>query len=195
MRLCFIVVAALAAAGFADAATYVDEKFEQSVPPPRWTSSKSGAGAGWDAEAGGPWGKFAVGWASSSASAERWAKMDTYSFAVPAKTELAFRFDYKYGHGGFEAENRATFSLLYATQPEEVFASHRIPLTSTWRVFRGTAVATHEGLVKARFEVWVQNRHPQHVAVYAWDLDNVVVDAGEPAVSPTSLGRVRAVFK
>jgi hypothetical protein len=122
--------------------------------------------------------------------------METYSFAVPAKTELAFRFDYKYGHGGFEAENRATFSLLYATQPEEVFASHRIPLTSTWRVFSGKASATRGGLVKVRFEVWVQNRHPQRVAIYAWDVDNVVVvDAGEYAVAPASLGRIRAVFK
>ncbi|HUV85743.1 MAG TPA: hypothetical protein VMX79_01365 [bacterium] len=195
MKLCFIVVAALAAAGLTDATVYVDEGFEQSVPPPRWTSSKSGAGAGWDPEEAGPWGRFAVGWASSSKDAERWAKMETYSFIVPAKAELAFRFDYKYGHGGFEAENRATFSLFYATQPEEVFASYGLGLTSTWRVFSGKASAARRDLVKARFEVWVQNRHPQRVAVYAWDLDNVVVNTREPAVFPTSLGRVRAIFR
>ena len=195
MKLWLIVAAALAAAGFADAAVYVDENFEQSVPPPGWTSSKSGEGAGWDAEGGGPWGTYALGWASSSAGAERWAKLETYTFAVPAEAELAFRFDYKYGHGGYEAPNRATFSLIYAAQPEQIFASHGMLLTSTWRVFEGTAVATRGGLVKVRFEVWVQNPHPRRVAIYAWDVDNVVVDAGEPAVAPTSLGRVRALFK
>ncbi|MEE9456259.1 MAG: hypothetical protein V3W11_03805 [bacterium] len=191
MKLWFIVVAVLAAAGFADATVYVDENFEQGVPPPRWTSSKSGEGAGWDAEAGGPWLTYALGWASSSAGAERWAKMDTYSFGVPAEAELAFRFDYKYGHGGYEAPNRATFSLIYAAYPEQVFASHGMMLTSTWRGFEGTAVATRGGLVKVRFEVWVRNPHPRHVAIYAWNVDNVlVVDAGEYAVEPASLGRV-----
>ncbi len=196
VNLCFIVVAVLAAAGLADAKVYVDENFEQSVPPPGWTSSKSGEGAGWDAEAGGPWGTYALGWASSSAGVERWAKMDTYSFTVPAEAKLAFRFDYKYGHGGYEAPNRATFALLYAAYPEQIFASHGMMLTSTWRGFEGTAVATRGGLVKVRFEVWVKNPHPRRVAIYAWDVDNVVVvDAGEYAVAPASLGRVRAVFK
>lgn len=195
MKLCFIVVAALAAAGLADATVYVDEDFEESVPPPRWTSSKSSEGAGWDPEEAGPWGRFAVGWASSSGGAERWAKMETYSFTVPAEAELAFRFDYKYGHGGFEAENRATFSLFYATHPEEVFASYAMRLTSAWRIFSGKASGARGGLVKARFEVWVRNQHPRRVAVYAWDLDNVVVNTREPAVSPTSLGRVKALFR
>ncbi len=196
MRLWFVVVAALAAAGFANAAVYVDEGFENGVPPPRWASSKSGEGAGWDAETGGPWWTYALGWASSSAGAERWAKLETYSFGVPAEAELAFRFDYKYGHGGYEAPNRATLTLLYAEYPEEIFASHGMLLTSTWRGFKGTAVATRGGLVKVRFEVWVQNPHPRRVATYAWDVDNVlVVDAGEYAVAPTSLGRVRALFK
>lgn len=189
-----LIIASLTAA-LAHAAAYVDENFEGGVPPARWTSSKSGSGAGWDPEEAGPWGKYAVGWASSSASAERWAKMNTYSFDVPANATFTFRFDYKYGHGGFEAENRATFSLLYATQPEEVFTSHPITLTSTWRVFNGNPSSPRGGLMKARFEVWVRNRHPQHVAVYAWDVDNVVITASEPAVEPTSLGRVRALFR
>jgi hypothetical protein len=189
-----LIIASLTAA-LAYAAPYVDENFEGGVPPARWTSSKSGPGAGWDPEEGGPWGTCARGWASSSAGAERWARMDTFAFEVPADTTLTFRFNYKYGHGGFEAENRATFSLLYATQPEEVFASHPMTLTSTWRVFNGNASATRVSMVKARFEVWVQNRHPQRVATYAWDLDNVVIDVSEPAVSPTSLGRVRALFR
>jgi hypothetical protein len=195
VKLCLILVAALAAAGLADATVYVYEDFEQGVPPAGWTSSKSGAGAGWDPEEAGPWGRFAVGWASSSGGAERWAKMETYSFAVPANTELAFRFDYKYGHGGFEAKNRATFSLFYATQPEELLASHEMRLTSTWRVFSGNECAARAGMVKARFEVWVQNQHPRRVAVYAWDLDTVVVNTREPGVSPTSLGRVKALFR
>ena len=189
-----LIIASLTAA-LAHAEPYVDENFEGGVPPAWWTSSKSGPGAGWDPEEAGPWGKYAVGWASSSASAECWAKMDTYAFAVPADATFTFRFDYKYGHGGFEAENRATFRLLYATQPEEVFASHPITLTSTWRVFNGNASSPRGGLVKARFEVWVLNRHPQRVAVYAWDVDNVVIAASEPAVAPTSLGRVRALFR
>jgi hypothetical protein len=195
MKLRFIVVATLAGAMLAHAAVYVDEDFEQGVPPPGWTSTKSGPGAGWDPEEGGPWGKYAVGWASSSAGVERWAKMDTYSFAVPGEATVKFRFDYKYGYGGFEAENRATFSLLYATQPEEVFASRAMELASAWRVISGNASASRAGMVKARFEVWVQNRHPQHVASYAWDVDNVIIEASAPAVSPTSLGRVRALFR
>lgn len=197
MRLGIVLATAvaLAAVALAHAAPYVDEKFEQGVPPPRWTASKSGPGAGWDPETGGPWGTFAVGWASSSAGAERWARMNTYDFTVPDDTALSFRFSYRYGHGGFEADNRATFSLLYAAQPEEVITSRRISLTSTWGVFSGSASVSRGGVVKARFEVWVQNRHPQHVAIYAWDLDNVVIDVSEPAVSPTSLGRVRALFR
>jgi hypothetical protein len=194
VKLRLIVAAALAAAVLAAAAPYVDEGFENGVPPPRWTSTKSGVGAGWDPEEGGPWGKFAVGWASSSAGAERWARMETFGFEVPPDTTLTFRFNYKYGHGGFEAENRATFSLLYATQPEEVFASRAMAPAAEWRVLSARTPATRAGTVKARFEVWVLNRHPQRVATYAWDLDNVVVDASEPAVSPTSLGRVKALF-
>jgi hypothetical protein len=185
----------LTAAVVAQSAAYVDEDFEQGVPPSGWTTSKSGPGAGWDPEENGPWGKFAVGWASSSASVERWAKMDTYTFAVPAGSTLTFRFNYKYGHSGFEAENRATFSLLYAAEPEEVFASRRMTLTSTWQVFMSSALAPLAGVVKARFEVWVMNRHPQRVATYAWDLDNVLIKASEPAVEATSLGRVRALFR
>ncbi len=195
MKMRFLVSVILVAAAVAQAAPYVDENFEQGVPPSGWTTSKSGSGAGWDAEENGPWGKFAVGWASSSANAERWARMDTFAFDVPAETILTFNFNYKYGHGGFEAENRATFSLLYASQPEETFASRPMTLTSTWQVCRGNASAPHGGGVKARFEVWVQNRHPVHVATYAWDLDNVLIEASEPAVEATSLGRVRALFR
>jgi hypothetical protein len=179
----------------AQGAAYVDEDFEQGVPPSGWTSSKSGPGAGWDPEENGPWGKFAVGWASSSASAERWARMATFAFDVPAATMLNFRFNYKYGYSGFEAENRATFSLFYDTQPEETFSSRAMALASTWRVFQGNAPAPRGGRVKARFEVWVMNRHPQHISTYAWDLDNVLIDASEPAVEATSLGRVRALFR
>lgn len=185
----------LAAAVVAQGAPYVDEDFEQGVPPSGWTASKSGPGAGWDPEENGPWGKFAVGWASSSASAERWARMDTFAFDVPASATLDFRFNYRYGYNGLEAENRATFSLLYASQPEETFASRAMALASTWRAFRGNASAPHGGNVKARFEVWVMNRHPQHVSTYAWYLDNVVIEASEPAVEATSLGRVRALFR
>ncbi len=196
MKLSFaIVAAALASAALAGAAPYVDEGFDNGVPPPRWTVTKSGEGAGWDSEEGGPWGKFALGWASSSAGAERWARMDTFAFEVPAETALTFRFNYKYGHGGFEADNRATFMLLYAEEPVEIFASRAIALASSWRALNGRASATRGGLVKARFEIWVQNRHPQRVATYSWGLDNVVVEASEPAVSATSLGRVRALFR
>jgi hypothetical protein len=197
MKLWFTVATALVwAAAFAHATAYVDENFEGGVPPPHWESSKSGAGAGWDGESGGPSGTYARGWATSTADVERWAKMDTYVFDVPPNTTVEFRFDYKYGHGGFEAPNRATFILLYAGYPEEVITSFGMELTSTWRVFERKVVPPRGGLVKARLEVWVRNPHPRRSATYIWDVDNVLVaDEAYHAVAPTSLGRVKALFR
>ncbi len=194
MKLWFIAALAWAAA-LAQATGYVNENFECGVPPPRWTVGRSGEGAVWEGRAGGPWGRYARGWATSMANAERWAKMDTYAFDVPANATVEFRVDYEYGHGGFEAPNRATFFLLYATSPEEVIASFGMPLASTWRGFDGKAAVARGGLVKARLEIWVRNPHTQRVAVYTWDVDNVLVaDVARHAVGPASLGRVKALF-
>ena len=197
MRLWVVLTTAstVAAAAFAHAVNYVDEGFGQGVPPAGWNETKSGPGAGWDPEEGGPWGTYAVGWASSSADAERWARMDTFAFDVTGAASLTWRFNYEYGHGGFESDNSAKFTLLYPTQPEEIISSRTIELASDWRVLSGSASIPHGGNVVGRFDVWVKNRHPRHVAVYSWRLDNVVIYASEPAVSPTSLGRVRALFR
>ena len=122
--------------------------------------------------------------------------MDTYAFDVPAGATVEFRFDYKYGQGGFEAPNRATFALLYATPPGEVIGSYGMPLASTWRIFDGRVVAARGGFVRVRLEVWVCNPHPQRTAVYVWDVDNLLVaNEAYHAVVPTSLGRVKALFR
>jgi hypothetical protein len=190
-----VVTAALAVAAPAYATGYVAEKFEKAVPPAKWTVKTKGS-AGWTQRTGGPWGNYARGAAASSNNNESWAKMDTYSFNVAANTTLEYRFDYKYGHGGFAAPSYAKFYLFYVGPPEEEITSAGMALTSKWVVFTGKPVAKRSGAVKARFEVWVKNPDTRHTAVYAWDVDNVVIaKAANHAVSPTSLGRVKALFK
>lgn len=195
MKLWIVATLALLAA-FAHATSYVDENFERGVPPPRWTVARSGEGCGWDGETSGPWGICARGWATSTGGAERWARMDTYAFDVPAGSTVEFRFDYKYGHGGYEAPNGATFILLSATSAGEVIASYGMPLTSTWRIFDGKAAAVRGASVKVRFEVWVRNPHPQRNAVYVWDVDNLLVaNEAYHVVTPASVGRVKVLFR
>ena len=195
MRLLAVIVTTLALTAAAYATGYVSEKFEEGVPPAKWTVKSKGS-AGWTERTGGPWGRYARGAAASSNNDESWAKMDTYAFNVAANTNLEYRFDYKYGHGGFAAASYAKFYLLYVGPPEEIITSAGMALTSKWVVFTGKPVAKRAGAVKARLEIWVKNPDPGHTAVYAWDVDNVVIaKAANHAVSPTSLGRVKALFK
>lgn len=195
MRATVIVAVALTAASFACATAYVDEDFGGSFPPPGWTTRSGGGSAGWDVEGGGPWGSYAVGWAYSTDNVERWAELDTCAFHVDADTAVEFRFDYKYVYGGIEAPNYAEFSLFYAGAPEQVIGTDRVARTSSWREEKGDMPAPKAGSVKARFKVWVRNPSSQS-SIYEWAVDNVLINDKEGhAVAPTSLGRVKALFR
>jgi hypothetical protein len=195
MRATVIVTMVLTAASIAGATAYVDEDFTGSFPPPRWTTQNSGGSAGWDRQSGGPSGNYALGWAFSMDNVERWAQLVTYAFRVEANTTVEFRFDYRYFYGGITAPNYAEFALFYAETPTELIGSRRVGLATSWAEYAAEIKAPRAGSIKARFKVWVRNPST-HSSIYEWDVDNVLInDKTVHAVSPVSIGRVKALYR
>jgi hypothetical protein len=189
----FALTLAFCAAG-AGATAYIDEGFEGPFPPGGWGVEKT-VNAGWDLQEGGPWCNYAIGWASSTDGIVRWARMDTPTFDVAAGTTVEFRYDYDLGCNGYPAEHYARFSLYYVGPPAETLVQRDMLLAADWRTYSDYIVVTRAGSVAARFEIYVKN--PSfHTSVYAWDIDNVLInDKRYHAVEPTSMGRVRAIYR
>jgi opacity protein-like surface antigen len=187
-----VAVAAVLAAG-ALAADFVREGFDRSTfPPAGWKVETNGYGSGaWRREGYGPWGAHAVGMVSSVGSEDPWAELWTYEFSIPARTEIYYGFYYWALGGG---NYGCVFHIGYVSAPGGYLVKHR-PLGNTnWKYVSGHAFNLSAARVKARWSVSCGPSAGTSGVVLG--IDRVTITDEDPhAVAPTSLGRVKALFR
>jgi hypothetical protein len=195
MRLSYVfAVVVLVNALSVGAAPYIDEGFEGAFPPAGWAIENTSS-AGWDRTEDGPWGRYAAGWASSSNGHEAHAGLTTSSFNVAVGTVVEFRYDYRLSDNGYPSTYHAGFYLYYIDRPHEYVFQCNAPLSVPWCELTGNVTAPRNGNMAAHFDISVYNG-TSHSSAYVWELDNFLVnDKQVHAVAPTSLGRVRALFR
>jgi hypothetical protein len=161
---------------------FVDARFEGSWPPSDWEIKKEGSGD-WYWEWG-PW-NAAGSVADAPGRAELWSK----SFNPGANNLVYYRFDAYRDKEPYSSQGK--FALYYADPPVAVFHSRDIERPyRKWYVISGTVVPALNRPVRAVFSIAGGGRGFLNV-------DNVVLmdREPEPAVSPASLGRVKALFR
>ena len=192
MKSVLIIAVTAALAATALAADFVREGFEGSTfPPAEWKVETNGNGSGaWRREAGGPWGAYALGMVSSVGYEDPWAVLSTY-FDLPARTIIYYGFYYRaQGEGNYATNFRITnlgMSGGYLVPP--------LPLGNTnWKYLSGFAFNPTATYVKAVWSVGCGPSAGTSSAVLG--IDRVTITDEDPyAVAPTSLGRVKALFR
>ncbi len=193
-RVLIIAITAALAAAAADATDFVNEKFEGSFPPPGWTTKYEGTASGyWTQREGGPWGKYAQGIVSSYEQGYVRITLMSPEFNVKANTKVYYFFHHRfewYGHSTVETD----FYIAYVPPHSGNLIDFGLGVDGEWGSSTGWKVFGLSGRVKAYWRVWVTNYWRQ--AGGALSLDNVVISDEDPsAVSPASLGRVKALFR
>jgi len=186
-----ITAAALALAAAAGAATqyYVNEKFEGKWPPAGW---RSVVGA-WQRESAGPWGNYAFGYRTTTAQERVYATFESCPFTVRANSTVYWHFCHAARTLGVPASAGVEFYLRYDGSSKNIV---RTPLAfGEWKHVYGSAKVPEARPLRAAFSGWVA-AWPGHSAYVLISLDNVqFADESLVAVSPASLGRVKALFR
>ena len=194
-RVLIIAVAAALAVAAAEAKDYVNEGFEATFPPRGWTTKYEGEGdANWKKAGGGPWGSYAYGTASSNEKGLARATLMSYEFDLKQNTRVYYRFAYWWGDHGHSSAD-ADFYITYVGAPYGNLVYRKLPVAWEWKVHAGDVVNDRAARVKACWRVWTINYWRYHDAYLA--LDRIIISDEKrfPAVAPTSLGRVKALFR
>lgn len=195
MKKILLLAAALAFAGSAaEAVKYIDERFDGSFPPPGWTW-RGGTLSGWTLRANGPWGNYAFGWAGVRGTTGSAATLDSKRINVPIRQRLYYSFR-ALADCTMSINPRWEFWLLYAITEEPLaYLEWRGPFyPREWRCIEGSVVVGETSPVFARFGVSAWGSTIQGHAEF-W-VDTVqLADENLSAVSPASLGRVKALFR
>lgn len=183
-----LVVTAWAAAG---ATTYMDERFEGSVPPAGWM--QSGYNGSWGSGGGGPYGNYASGSAlanwPNSGGATLWSPV----LPFPAGRTLYYRF-YQYGsHNYFSGVGYARFYIRNAPGTADLI-NRQWPTPFNWREVGGEGVINAAGGVYVVLQVSapLYGHYGGGVSFYVDTLQ--IGDEPFTAVAPASLGRVKSLF-
>jgi len=191
-----VLAAAFAAAfvlvGAAEAKVYIDEDFDAGRMPSGWQARAGGNGyASYTFERRG--GGYAF-YAQVEAENERYAEVELTApqFTVKPRT-LYYRFDFASSHYGTASTGKG-FYVKYAGASSSFFYEG-LPSASNWHEETGSFYVAEERPIVAYWRISVGAAPGRYGAGAMW-LDNVrVFDVGDFAVEPTSLGRVRALFR
>ncbi|NIT36780.1 MAG: hypothetical protein GTN49_09805 [candidate division Zixibacteria bacterium] len=180
---------ALAAAGGAVTQYYVDERFEGTWPPAGWRRVTGS----WGQESRGPWGKYALGLCMTTAQKPIYTTLESCPFTVPAKSTVYWHFCHREETMGGVGSAGAEFYLRYDGSSENIV---KVPLVwGRWKHAYGSAQVAEAKPLRAGFSGWVW-AWPGHSAYVILSLDNVqFTDESLVAVTPSSLGRIRAMFR
>jgi hypothetical protein len=180
---------ALAAAAGAVTQYYVNERFEGTWPPAGW---RYVAGA-WLQETGGPWGKYAFGYRTTTGQNRVYTTFESCPFAVRANSTVYWHFCQAARTLGVPASAGAEFYLRYDGSSENIYWK---PLTfGEWKHVHGSTKVVEGRPLRVGFSGWV-TAWPGHSAYVLMSLDNVqFADESLVGVSPISLGRIRALFR
>jgi len=195
MKKIVLLVAAFAFAGsVAETVKYIDERFDGSFPPPGW-SRRGGTLSGWKLRANGPWGNYAFGWAEVRGTTGSSATLDSKHVRFPIRRRLYYSFR-ALADCTMSINPRWEFWLLYAGTEEPLeYLEWRGPFwPREWRCIEGSVFVGKTLPVFARFRVSAWGNTIQGGAQFYVDTVQVA-DEELTAVSPASLGRVKALFK
>ena len=182
----FLVIAvpavALAAWVLATPPKAVEEDFEGSqFPPPGWR--KSGEAIWYWKNAGG----YAEGYAECGSFGEARASLETLLFRVNKGTALRVEFLYRAYSGGMS--EAGCYLIIYGRWWRSI-DSYRL----NWTKFdEFTPLFPVGGEYRLEFRLRVSGG--SHGAMGKWFLDDVLITRDNVAVDPTSLGRVKALFR
>ena len=192
MRITLIfILAFVARATTAGATYYLDERFEGAFPPDGWTNQ--GNQGGWDQRSGGPSAKYAHSYLYGSSTYNGWATLESPAMNIPSGT-VYYRFEYYYGYGGWPYGNLAEFVLYYAGTAVQLVRV-TFPGGMNWGVCAGTAVVSQSLPVVARWRHTCSS-YGMHGSTATFNVDTTQIsDAPMTAVTPASLGRIKALYK
>jgi hypothetical protein len=179
---------ALTAAAAGATQYYVNERFEGAWPPAGWRV----VAGGWVRETGGPWGNYALGYRTTSGQERVYTTLESCPFTVRASSTVYWHFCHAARTLGVPASAGTEFYLRYDGSSENIFST---PLAfGEWRHVYGSTKVAEARPLRAGFSGWV-TAWPGHSAYVIITLDSVqFADESLVAVSPTSLGRVKALF-
>lgn len=183
---------ALAASGAAEAKVYIDEDFDAGRMPTGWEARASGTGyASYSFERRG--GGYAF-YAQVEAENGRYAAVELTApqFTVKPRT-LYYRFGFASSSYGSATAGKG-FYVKYAGASSSFFYEG-LPPASNWHFETGSFYVAEEKPIVAYWEISVAAAPGRYGSGSMW-LDNVIIaDDANFAVDPTSLGRVRALFR
>lgn len=179
-----VVLAALAVTGAASGASPskpVDEDFSGSTfPPEGWSVAGSGSGSWSWQNAGG----YARGTVNVPPFGDVETSLRTFGFRVTGGTQVRITFIYK--TDGFTEARR--YIRLGA---ESTYVAYT--MNHEWTPFSDYMAPTVSGEYKLEFYFTLSGgSHGMHSV---WDVDDVEVTLANTAVAPTSLGRVKALYR
>jgi hypothetical protein len=190
--LCLIIGLTLAPA-FAE--NFVNENFEGRFPPEGWRKEIEGYGR-WIKSPNGPWGSCAWGTAGTTGTGYSRAALFSHSFYLERDVYVYYKLNYNV-NWGIENEGIVwTRFLLYYDQPGSGYLLRRtLPDSGYWPECSGRITNSKAGRLKAGFKAEVRTYGGGGFIMLL--VDNVIVSDRKisPAVSPASLGRVKALFR
>ncbi len=192
-RLTFIAVALiLPAAAFGT--YYLNEGFEGSqFPPPGWKKKQTGSGIIWYRNGGGPWGYYADGGGEPPVGTEGSATLESPPINWEKGKTLYYHFKWRFGIGGSMGGN-AGFYLTYADTQHQL-VSWRVRFNwPDWDTLYASVVVTRTAPIIAKWQVdaWSVGM----VTSIDFNVDGVkITDESMAAVEPSSLGKVKALFR
>jgi hypothetical protein len=192
MNKVLIIAIMTAAATAATSKDFVNENFEGAFPPPGWKTVSYAEGE-WMKFPQGPWGCYAWGHAYSSEYGLCRATLTSPEFNVKAKNKYYYRFDYSHSQVGY-GTGGAEFYIKFVEPRVGTFLNVQLPETE-WTERRGVFYATVDARVKACWRVWTECYWRGHSAWVYFDRAIISDEKRFPAVAPTSLGRVKALFR
>jgi hypothetical protein len=189
MRKGFITIAAvtmMAAAAFPTPTKIVEEDFEGSQFPPRGWGKYGLCFRTWE---GGNY------YADCDARSPYYnARIWTYTFALERGTRIKIKFRYRNGYEGSEYWWHSEVELIKGYPFYPVW-SLELALCRTWGLF--DYFTEHVTETRTDYRVmWEVACNPYNGTPRAWlSFDDVLVTRDALSVEPTSLGRVRALYR
>lgn len=193
-RLLGVVALALAAA--AGALTYyLNEGFEGTTfPPDGWTTQTS-PNAVWErSPSWGPWQYYAYGHAYVPPESTEAGWLFSPEMSIPLNQTVYFFFRYYISVGSaFSFQNN--FALVYADTGYSVVSRSLSPTYGSWVVSSGSGIVQRNAPVKGRW-YFAASTYRYYSAYVTMNVDDVwFTDESTAAVRPSSLGRVKALYR
>jgi hypothetical protein len=184
-------VSVLLTAG-ASATVYLDEDFDERTLPPGWEVQRRGSGSSSYSFMPGYGGYYY--YASVTVNSEQYAAISLTSppLTVPVGT-LYYRFDlstYRYGTAGVSGD----LSVRYAGSSSNIFYDY-FPSNSDWHEESGSFYVGESRPIVVIWEL-SGGAAPGRYGTGSLSMDNAVIaDTPNIGIDPTSLGRVKGLFR